>query len=224
MTGLPPRRHSRRVAINMAAVAVTLICACVALSVSRPDPPAFTVVRAAYEPSDVALLDRTGAVVHVLRTDAHHRRLDWVPLDAISPSLVHAVVLAEDRRFAVHDGVDVRALAAALVARLRGAPTRGASTIPMQLAALVDPSLAAHDGRRTLAQKWRQMRLARALVRRWSRDEILEAYLNLVPFRGEITGAGAAAWLLAGKAPHGLTDAEAIALAALVRAPNAAFD
>src|SRR5262249_20529619 len=76
-------------------------------------------------------------------------------------------------------------------------------------------------GERTLGQKWRQMRLARALERAWSKDEILEAYLNLASFRGELEGVSGATAGLLGRAPHGVTRAEALVLAALLAAPNA---
>jgi penicillin-binding protein 1C len=65
------------------------------------------------------------------------------------------------------------------------------------------------------------MRLAWAIERRLTKDEILEAYVNLVSFRGEITGVAAAAEMLLGKAPHGITAAEGAVLAALVRSPEA---
>jgi penicillin-binding protein 1C len=74
---------------------------------------------------------------------------------------------------------------------------------------------------RTVRQKIRQMRVALALERGWSKDEILEAYLNRVTFRGELRGIGAAAAFLFGKAPHGLDGAEALVLAALLQNPNA---
>jgi len=77
-------------------------------------------------------------------------------------------------------------------------------------------------GSRSLPQKWAQARWAWALERRWSKAGILEAYLNRVTFRGELQGVGAAARVLFGKSPHGLGEAEAIVLAALIRSPNAA--
>ena len=92
----------------------------------------------------------------------------------------------------------------------------------MQLAALLDPTLAAARNGRTLAQKWRQARAARAIEQRWTKSQILEAYLNLVSFRGELEGAHAAARGLFDKHPSGLDAAEARLLAALVGAPNAA--
>jgi len=94
----------------------------------------------------------------------------------------------------------------------------------MQLATLVDPDLARRGAPRTLHQKWRQVRLAWRIEARWSKAEILEAYLNRVSVRGELEGVGAAASVLFGKAPHGLDTAEAAVLAALLRAPNARAD
>ncbi|MGH7914978.1 MAG: transglycosylase domain-containing protein, partial [Candidatus Binataceae bacterium] len=70
-------------------------------------------------------------------------------------------------------------------------------------------------------QKLRQMIAAFALERRWSKPQILEAYLNMVTYRGEIAGVGAASRVMFGKAPQGIGRAEAIVLAALIKAPNA---
>jgi penicillin-binding protein 1C len=183
--------------------------------------PSFQDVRAAYRPSDVQLLDRHGMVLHELRLEKRGRRFPWSPLSAISPALQAAVIASEDRRFYGHGGVDGRALCAAALLWLTSGARRGASTISMQLVGLLDPEVS-HDSKpRTLAQKWRQMRLAWALERTWSKAEILEAYLNLVTFRGELQGTTAAAAILFGKAPHGITELEAAILAVLVRAPNA---
>jgi penicillin-binding protein 1C len=192
-----------------------------ALAVARTPVPSFAAVRAAHQPSDVPLLDRRGTVVYELRTDPGERRLVWSALADVSPALRHAVLAAEDRRFRSHHGVDWRALAGAALGRVAGRSARGASTITMQLAALLDPALVPPAGGRSPRQKLRQMRAALALERTWSKDEILEAYLNRVAFRGELRGVGAAAAFLFGKAPHGLSAAESLVLAALLRNPNA---
>ena len=183
--------------------------------------PQFAAVRAAYVPSDAYLLDRDGALLQVLRLDFTLRRLPWVTLDQVSAALGAAIVQAEDRRFVQHAGVDLRALLAAMAQDATGRATRGASTITMQLAALIDPTLRAGDGRRSPTQKLRQMRSAWSLERSWSKDQILEAYLNLVSFRGELQGVQAAAQSLFGKAPAGLTGEESLVLAALLPAPRA---
>jgi len=207
---------------RLAAIACGGIALCViGLWLTRPAAPPFDAVRAAHGPSDARLLDRHGVVLDARRIDTTRRRLDWVSLDAIAPALRRAVVAVEDRRFTEHGGVDLRAVAAALGQAIRGGPSRGASTISMQLAALLDPRLRPHGGARSLAQKWGQVRLARALERAWSKDQILEAYLNLVGFRGELEGVGAAAAALFATTPGALTGAESAVLAALVGAPGA---
>jgi len=169
-------------------------------------------------------LDRFGEVIHELRVDTLGRRLPWTPLSEVSPALRATVLTSEDRRFYRHSGVDPLALISAALDRLRGRPLRGASTISMQVTTLLSPAARSAKGRKALAQKWRQMRLAWALERHWSKSQILEAYMNLVTFRGEIQGVAAAARVLFGKAPHGITAAEAAVLAVLLRAPNAGQD
>jgi penicillin-binding protein 1C len=91
----------------------------------------------------------------------------------------------------------------------------------MQLAALLDPSLAAGAAPRGVLAKLRQMRAALALERRLTKDEILEAYLNLASFRGELQGVASASRGLFGREPHGLGAAEAAILTALLPAPRA---
>jgi penicillin-binding protein 1C len=186
--------------------------------------PSFQAVRAAYRPSDAHLLDRHGEVLHERRIDYTGRRLAWTPLAELSPALQAAVLASEDRRFFDHHGVDGQAVLGAMWQWLTRGPRRGASTISMQLASLLEPGLQPQGGSRSIGQKWRQVRLAWDLERHWSKAEILEAYVNLVTFRGELQGVTAAARLLFGKAPHGLVEPEAALLAALIRGPNASRD
>ena len=167
------------------------------------------------------LLDRHGVVLHELRADKKARRLDWTALGDISPSLREAVVCSEDKRFYAHAGVDYTALGAAALEYLSGSGRRGASTITMQLASFLNKGTAVKSRQRTLSQKTTQIFLAREIEKRWSKNEILEAYLNLVTFRGEYAGIAAASRGLFGKNPHGLERAESLILAALIRAPNA---
>ncbi len=184
--------------------------------------PAFREVRQAYSASEAALLDRHGEIIHVVRVNRRVRRLDWTPLPQISPALVSEVIRAEDKRFYQHSGADWTSLAGAVRDFAATDGARGASTISMQLAAKLRPELEPRGARRTLRQKIAQIRTARALERRWSKAEILEAYLNLVTFRGELQGIAAAAAGLFQKQPHGLDQKEALLLAALIRSPNAA--
>ncbi len=185
--------------------------------------PSFATVRTGAAASDAWLLDRHGEPLHSLRVDPRIRRLEWVPLDRVSPAVVAAVIAVEDRRFGRHPGVDPVAVATALQARLSqgSGPPRGASTLAMQVASLIDPRLAAGGARRSLGQKLRQAVAAVALTVRWRPEQILEAYLNLAPLRGELVGIGAAAQGLFGRDPSALDAAEAWLVAALLARPNA---
>lgn len=181
----------------------------------------FDAVRAEHRPSETLILDRHGEPIERVRTDAQARRGAWVRLADISPALQHALVLSEDQRFYEHSGVDWRAVSAAAWANLWNTRTRGASTLTMQLAGLLDDDLRLGTGGRSLRQKIGQALMATRLEASWRKDQILEAYLNLVPLRGELVGIDALARTLFAKAPHGLTESEAALTAALVRAPNA---
>ena len=183
--------------------------------------PSFDAVRRAYPPSDVVVLDRHGEPIQRQRVDATVRRGTWMALKDISPALRQAMVLSEDKRFYEHSGVDWRAVSAAAWGNLWNTRTRGASTLTMQLAGLLDDDLALGAGGRSLGQKVGQAVMATRLESGWRKDQILEAYLNLVPLRGELVGIDALSRTLFGKAPHGLQDTEAAITAALVRSPNA---
>ena len=200
----------------------SLALAVAAIADASPSTPAFDGVRGEWRSSYGLLLDRDGVVLEADRLDFDGLRGHWVTLDDVSPALQSAIVSIEDQRFYEHGGVDWRALAAAAWQMLRGGGRRGASTITMQLAGLVETGSAHPAGRRGLAAKWAQMRAAWRIEHRWTKAQILEAYLNRVSVRGELQGIAAASWSIYGKAPSGLTDAESWLLASLIAAPNAA--
>ena len=183
--------------------------------------PSFAEIKAAYEPSDMRILDRHGELIHRLRTDRSARRGQWITLEAISPALRQALVLSEDKRFYEHSGVDWRAVTSAAWGNLWNQKTRGASTLTMQLVGLLDEDLKSRKTGRTLTKKIEQSLTAEWLEFKWQKDQILEAYLNLVPFRGETVGIDALSQTLFGKAAQGLNDQDSAIAAALVRGPNA---
>lgn len=201
-----------------------LLIAVVAWSAPAEALPSFEQVHTDWRSADVVVLDRHGDTVGRVRDDFRARRGDWVALADTSPALRTAIVLSEDRRFYAHSGVDWQGVAAAAWANLWNTRTRGASTLTMQLAGLLDDDLrrpgAAGQGR-SFTQKLGQAAGAAALERSWSKDQILEAYLNLVPFRGELVGLSAMSQVLFGKYPEGLNARESALAVALVRAPNA---
>ncbi|MGH8490726.1 MAG: penicillin-binding protein 1C, partial [Gammaproteobacteria bacterium] len=184
------------------------------------DVPSFNEVKSAWRPSEAYLLDSQGEVLHELRVDFTAGRLDWVAIEEISPALIGMVIQSEDRRFHQHAGVDWWAIGKAAAVYLSGAKARGASTLSMQMAAMLDPELTPESKRRSIAQKLMQVRAALRLEERWTKEQILEAYLNLTSFYGELQGINAAARELFGKRPSGLSAAESAVLAALLPSPN----
>jgi len=183
--------------------------------------PIFQQVKATWHSSETRLLDRHGELLQEYRRDLNRRQTDWTALDDVSPALIAAVLRAEDKRFFDHAGIDWLAAGKAALGNWLNEKPRGASTLTMQLAALLDARYRAQAGRRDLSEKWRQMQAAKQLELVWSKSEILEAYLNLAPFRGELSGIDAAARALFDKRPAGLSGPESLLLAALIRAPNA---
>lgn len=186
------------------------------------DVPSFADIRNGFHSSYAELHDRNGVLLHGRRLDMQVNRLHWVALKDISPALPEAVIFAEDREFYDHRGIDWSATALAAMKFVSGDKSRGASTISMQLAGLINTELAWRQGGRTLAQKWNQMQAARELERSWNKAEILEAYLNLVTWRGDLQGVAATTKALYGKAPAGLTRNESLLLASLLASPSAA--
>lgn len=144
------------------------------------------------------------------------RRQD-VPLAAISPHLQRAVIAIEDRRFAGHNGIDLRGIARAMLHNLRRLrAAEGASTITQQLARTLFLS-----NERTVTRKLKEAALAVMLEARLSKSQILELYLNRVYFGAGVYGAERISRALFGKAARDLTLREAALVAALVRAPSA---
>jgi penicillin-binding protein 1A len=143
----------------------------------------------------------------------------WVRLVELPAYVGQAFVATEDRRFYQHDGVDVIGLVGALRDNLlRGFGSRGASTITQQLIGAMYP--AEVDRRQiTLGRKLREAEMARALERGHTKAEILEAYLNYIPFGHGWFGVEAAARHYFGKYAASLTVAEAALLAALPKSP-----
>jgi monofunctional biosynthetic peptidoglycan transglycosylase len=136
----------------------------------------------------------------------------WVPLEAIAPALIVAVIAAEDQRFCAHWGVDFSALLEVL--EDEEGPTRGASTISMQLA----KNLYLWPGRSYL-RKALEIPLALVLDLAWGKRRVMEAYLNIAEWGEGIFGAEAAARHHFGKGALALSNAEAARLAAVLPNP-----
>lgn len=135
----------------------------------------------------------------------------------VDPAFVAALVEYEDRRFRSHSGVDPRALARAVAQAVwNGRVVSGGSTLTMQVARLLEES-----GTGRVSGKLRQMRVAWALERRLSKDQILALYLHLAPYGGNLEGIRAATIAWFGKEPRRLTPAEIALLVAIPQSPEA---
>lgn len=187
-----------------------------------PRPDSFEKVVRDYTSSELVLLDQQGLVLHESRRENSVRRLPWTPLHEVPENFKQLILKAEDQRFQQHFGFDFLAFAKAGMMWLQGAPLRGASTITMQVTELLNGGRG--KTRRHWQQKLKQIYAAIGLENHWSKNQILEAYLNLVYYRGELQGIGAAAQGLFGKAPFGLNEAESAVIISLIRAPNAAAE
>ncbi|MEX2532194.1 MAG: PBP1A family penicillin-binding protein [Gemmatimonadota bacterium] len=177
-----------------------------------PDPADLT----AYAPGGASiLLDRHGEEVASL----HPLEAEVVPLAALPPHLPSAFVSVEDQRFERHGGVDwIRVVGAALRNVRERAPSEGASTITMQLARTLFPERIPR-ARRDLSRKLVEVRVALAIERRFSKEEILELYLNHVYLGGGAHGVEAAARYYFDRPATELTLSEAALVAGVARAP-----
>ncbi|MCW1913548.1 penicillin-binding protein 1C [Luteolibacter sp. GHJ8] len=161
------------------------------------------------------LLDRNGAPLHHLVLP-DFTRSSPVSLQEIPRDLVDCTLAAEDRRFRSHGGVDLLAtLRAAKDAALHRRAVSGASTITQQLIKLASP-----PAPRNLKTKLREAMLARHLEMRWSKDEILIAYLNRLPYGNHRSGPAEAARFYFQKPLTDLSLAENALLAGLPQAPS----
>jgi penicillin-binding protein 1C len=206
------RPDARRIILFAAAAA--LIAGAMALGIyikARPpllDKTAFS----------TAFYDRTGHLLRLtLAADGRYRL--YTPLEKISPDLITATLMQEDRYFFAHPGVNpVSLLRGAFETYVRRRRWEGGSTISMQVVRLRD-----HINTRTLSGKALQILRALQLEHHYSKDRILEAYLNLAPYGGNIEGVGAASLIYFGQKAQGLALPESLALAVIPQNPLRRF-
>ncbi|MBC7993730.1 MAG: penicillin-binding protein 1C, partial [Rhizobacter sp.] len=161
-----------------------------------------------------AFYNSEGALLRItLATDEQYRV--WTPLGEIEPRLVQAVQLYEDRWFRWHPGVNPVSLVRGAWTSYSGGTRRGASTLTMQLARRL---YRIDSG--TPVGKLQQMAAALWLEARYGKRDILEAYLNLAPYGGNIEGVGAASLVYFGKRASQLSLPESLALAVIPQNPN----
>jgi membrane peptidoglycan carboxypeptidase len=152
-----------------------------------------------------------------------------IPLDQMSPFIKDAVIAIEDSRFYEHAGVDPQGILRALVANLTKGDQQGASTITQQYVTnVVNEARLSQDrpedvklsGQKDIGDKLREMKLAVALEKKYSKDQILEGYLNIVFFNSDAYGVEAAARYFFSTTAKDLSLPQSALLAGLVNSPT----
>lgn len=200
----------RKILLALGAAAILLAVA--TLLAQRPLPDSLRLDDAAA--THVEVLDRDGRPL-ALAFDGGWNLHQRLPLAELPALLRDAFVTAEDRRFWTHSGVDWRARLSALRVNLRaGRSLRGASTISEQVVRILQPRP------RTLWSRWLEGFAAWRLEARFAKADILEFYLNQVPYGANRRGVAQAAQYYFGRSVETLSPQETLALAVLVRAPS----
>jgi 1A family penicillin-binding protein len=188
-------------------------------SIARTLPSVADLQNRASQFETTRILDRNGNVLYEI-LDPNAGRRTYVPLDKISPALIAATIATEDKDFYSHPGFDPAAIIRALWENYTtNGQGGGASTITQQLARalLLSPEERAE---RTYARKAREIILAAEITRRYTKDQILELYLNEIYYGNLAYGIEAASETYFGKAANQLTLSEASFLAGLPQSPS----
>lgn len=152
-----------------------------------------------------------------------------VPLEEISPNIQHAVIAIEDKRFYEHGGIDPKGMARALASNAGGGSTQGGSTLTQQYVknALLMDAVQRGDQEdidaateQTYGRKLREAKLAISLEKKWSKDEILNGYLNVAQFGPSQYGVETGAQHYFSKSAKDLNPGEAALLAGITNGPN----
>lgn len=203
-------RRARRLPFALAVTAALTVCAWLGFDrwVAVTELPRLT------PETSVEVLAKNGSLLRAYTVADGRWRLA-VKVDEVDPTYLGMLLAYEDRRFHQHRGVDPLALARALYqGATSGRRVSGGSTLTMQVARLLEEGTTG-----SWSGKLRQLRVALALERVLSKEEILGLYLDLAPMGGNLEGvrAGSFAWF--GKEPRRLTAAESALLVALPQAP-----
>jgi penicillin-binding protein 1C len=208
--GVGKRRVGRAI-IGMAVAIVAIFAVCAAWVVSLGPLPL-----AQARQVSTTIVDRNGKLLRAYAMADGRWRLPVDAKSSVDPGYLKLLLAYEDRRFRSHGGVDPFALGrAAFQLVTRGHIVSGGSTITMQLARLLEPRR-----ERSLHAKFRQMVRALEIERQLSKDQILDLYLTLAPYGGNLEGIRAASIAYLGKEPKRLSLAESALLVALPQSPE----
>lgn len=178
--------------------------------------PSFETFKSSYPLSDEYLYSEDGRLLSQIRTQFKSRSIVWTELNQIDHDFVDRLVFQEDHHFYEHAGIRLASLGKAFwLYATETNSKRGASTITMQLAKQVF-----NLKTKSLSGKYKQILGAIKIERSWTKNQILEAYFNLVPFQGEIKGLGTATVSLFQKTPQYLSIDEQQTLLNQIKSPN----
>src|SRR3989344_2940381 len=191
-----------------------LICGVAILSVAFTPIPDLNSFDARKVSESTKIYDRTGKTI--LYDLNHDMRRNVVPLSEMSKNLQLATIAIEDDKFYEHGGVRFTSIIRAIIADIQeGAFVQGGSTITQQV---VKNTIL--TGKKSPIRKVQEWILAWKLEGKYTKDEILEFYLNVTPYGGTLYGAEAASRAFFGKSASDLSVAESAYLAALPQAPT----
>ncbi len=205
-----PRLHKKLMILSGTAIALAVTWASLEILDKAFPPPLEVVSQTSKE-----VMDRDGNLLRAFAIPSGHWRLATTHKD-VDPQFIDMLIAYEDQRFRDHGGIDPRAMGrAAIQLASHGRIISGGSTLSMQVARLIEPRT-----ERSFIAKFRQMLRAVQIERRLSKEEILDAYLTLAPFGGNLEGIRAASLAYFGKEPRRLTTSEAALLIALPQLPE----
>src|SRR5687768_1991289 len=202
------RWHLVRAALLLPALALLYVLMLI------PFTPGITDLRKAKSATPSVVMSSDGVIL------AEFKRInrEWVPLEKIAPSVIDALIATEDHRFYEHRGLDLKRTGAALLSTLKG-DVQGGSTITQQLARNLYPE---EIGRRmTVTRKIKEAITALKIEAVYTKREILETYLNTVPFLYNAFGIEMAARTYFDKSAERLNVLEAATLIGMLKATSA---
>ncbi|MCA1962329.1 MAG: PBP1A family penicillin-binding protein [Prosthecobacter sp.] len=196
----------------MGASLLTTLAAAVVLGIYAQLAKRYDLAALGQMPERTMVLDATGELLGRM----HGENRVVVPLSQVSPHFIQALLAREDSRFYKHGGIDFYGVARAAVRNLRdGRIVQGASTLTMQLARNSYPDL--ND--RSLHRKLVEMMLARRIEKVWTKEQIIEHYVNRIFFGTGVYGIQRASQVYFGKHASQLTLGEAAMIAGIIRSP-----
>ena len=200
-------RHYKRLLIITLCIIALLIASLVTIRYWPREPLAARIT------SSTAVFDRNRNLMRLTLADDQQYRL-WTSLNDVSPEFIEALLLHEDHHFYSHPGIDPLALLRASWATLTHRSHQGGSTISMQLARLMF-----HLNTRSISGKLVQMGRAMQLELCYSKQQLLEAHLNLLPYGNNVQGVATASLIYFGKSAKQLSLPESLSLVLIPQSP-----